>query len=94
MVFTVFAIAYLNAPMDTGVQVHMSLDKSTSDMMSELNSGYKIHADNWLDRVRLDRALYGCVESAALWYKNLSETLASIGYAKYEYETCVFNKCH
>ena len=42
--------------------------------------------------VRLDIALYGCVESAALWYHNLSAALKDAGYIKNEYEICVYNK--
>ena len=29
--------------------------------------------------VKLDKALYGCVESAALWYENLRASLAGLG---------------
>ena len=42
--------------------------------------------------MRLDKALYGCVESAALWYENLRESLHSLGYTPNKYDICVFNK--
>ena len=32
--------------------------------------------------VRLDKALYGCVESAKLWYDELCGTLLDLGYAR------------
>ena len=96
VVFTVFIIAahegrnaavvdiggaYLNAYMNTGIEVHMRLDKIMSGMMIKLCEDYKKYADNrGCIVVRLDRALYGCVESAALWYENLSATLLTLGY--------------
>lgn len=40
----------------------------------------------------LKRALYGCVESAALWYENLSHTMTGLGYVRNEYDICVFNR--
>jgi Reverse transcriptase (RNA-dependent DNA polymerase) len=36
--------------------------------------------------VELDQALYGCIESAPLWYKELSTFLASIGFTPNPYE--------
>jgi hypothetical protein len=40
----------------------------------------------------LQKALYGCIESAALWHDNLSETMRELGYVKNKHEGCVFNK--
>eukprot|EP01041_Mallomonas_annulata_P011550 gene11550-24161_t len=42
--------------------------------------------------VRLARALYGLIESAKLWYEELSSTLASSGFIPNEYDPCVLNK--
>jgi hypothetical protein len=36
--------------------------------------------------------LYGCVESAKLWYDDLKETLDKIGYKVNKVDECVFNK--
>jgi Reverse transcriptase (RNA-dependent DNA polymerase) len=36
--------------------------------------------------------LYGCVESAALWYDNLSQSMENLGYKSNKYEPCVFNR--
>jgi hypothetical protein len=42
--------------------------------------------------VVLDKALYGCVESARLWYEHfLSGVLSSLGYIKSSYDDCLFN---
>jgi hypothetical protein len=42
--------------------------------------------------VQLDKALYGCVEAAVLWYTNLCATLVGMGIAPSPYDPCVFNK--
>ena len=85
--------AYLNADMDTGFIVYMRLDGTMSKMMMRLDPGYEQFTDNkGCIVVRLDKALYSCVESAALWYENLSNTLRGMGYAKNEYVACVYNK--
>ena len=42
--------------------------------------------------MELDKALYGCVEAAALWHQDLSKTLVNFGYARNPYDICVFNK--
>ena len=85
--------AYLNADMNTGVDVYMRLDRTMSKMMMKLDDSYAKFAD---DRgsivVKLDKALYGCVKSAALWYEHLSATLNSLGYERNVYELCVYDK--
>ena len=42
--------------------------------------------------VRLDRALYRCVQSAKLWYDTLRTYLESIGFAVNPVDQCVFNR--
>jgi len=42
--------------------------------------------------VKLEKALYGCVESAKLWYDHLSGTLLKMGFVKNSLDPCVFNK--
>ena len=42
--------------------------------------------------VRLTRALYGCIESAKLWYREISSALQSLGYVPNPKDICVFNK--
>ena len=41
--------------------------------------------------VKLRKALYGCIESAKLWYNNISETIKNIGFNTNPYDACVFN---
>jgi hypothetical protein len=41
--------------------------------------------------VKLDKALYGCIESAKLWYDDLSSFLLEIGFKKSENDECIFH---
>lgn len=51
-----------------------------------------VHAGKKKIYLRLDKALYGCVQSARLFYEHLSKTLEDRGFAKNEYDPCVFNR--
>jgi hypothetical protein len=85
--------AYLNAPMNTGIIVHMRLDPVMTKILNELSSDYSHYTDeNRCVVVALDKALYGCVESAALWYNHISRTLTDDGYVPNPHDPCVFNK--
>ena len=41
--------------------------------------------------VQLDKALYGCVQSALLWYELYSSTLTDMGFELNPYDLCVAN---
>ena len=41
--------------------------------------------------VQLDRALYGCVQSALLWYELYVNTLKDLGFILNPYDLCVAN---
>ena len=85
--------AFLNAEMKTGVDVHMRLDRTMSDLMVRIAPEYGVYRDHkGCIIVQLDRALYGCVESAALWYDSLRETMEQLGYKRNPYDICVFNR--
>ena len=58
--------AFLNADMDTGPAVHMRLDRNMSNIMIKLAPHYARYTDyNGCIVMKLDKQLYGCVESAA-----------------------------
>lgn len=63
--------AFLNASMETGGQVHMRLDKTMPHVLTD-NLPYVDKTESLA--VRLDKALYGCVELDALWHEHLSQT--------------------
>lgn len=84
--------AYLNADMDTGVTVHMILDKTMSSMLIKIDPKYGKYTDpKGRITVRLDKALYGCVGSASVWNKNLRATLTTFGYERNALDACIFN---
>ena len=90
-----FPGAFLNAamPEDDSKTVFVKLNKFESMVLLNIDPSY----DKFIDKkghitVRLRRALYGCVESARLWYEKLSTDLAQIGYVKNPVDMCVFNR--
>ena len=84
---------FLNADMDTGLAVHMRLDGTMSNIMTKFAHHYSRFTDHkGCIVVKLNKALYGCVESAALWYENLRASLSDLGYSRNTHDICVFNK--
>jgi virulence-associated protein VapD len=89
--------AYLNANMHTtGNEVYMRLDGTSLDVLCEIDEDYKQYVIKY-DKgdyivVNLDKALYGCVESAKLWYDDLKQTLNKAGFIANTIDGCVFNK--
>ena len=88
--------AYLNAnmPMDKPHKIlHMYNDKNVADAIIKQDKSFapfKRHNGGLV--VRLDKALYGCIESAKLWYDEIAETLRSLGFTANPRDICVFNK--
>ena len=85
--------AYLNAKMRdviimriTGreVDLFVELDPSLAEFVTYEN-GVKVLY------VQLDKALYGCVQSALLWYELYSSTLIDMGFELNPYDMCVAN---
>jgi predicted lactoylglutathione lyase len=95
---TVIAIdiggAFLNADMEpTGVEVHMRLDSIMTRMLVQLDPSYKKFVErDGTAVVKLDKALYGCVEASALWYNDIRSKLLADGFVENPYDPCVFNK--
>jgi hypothetical protein len=86
--------AFLNADISpTGVLVHMRLDPLMTVMVTELDPKYRdyVEADGSVV-VQLDKALYGCVEAAALWYDDLTGKLKAGGFEANAYDSCVLNR--
>ena len=78
--------AYLNATMK-GPPVHMSLNAEVSSILCDLAPEYKqfLRHDGKII-VHLKKALYGCVQSAVLWYEELQGTLKGFGFIE---EACL-----
>ena len=71
------------------------------DIMCEVNPDFREHVIYENDKknrpvkclyVRVLRALYGCIESALLWYELYSLTLTKMGFKINPYDRCVANK--
>ena len=84
--------AYLNARME-GPPVEMMLSPEVSEILCTIDSKYRryIRKDGKI-AVRLKKALYGCVQSAVLWYRELSSTLEQLGFQKNPYDICSFTR--
>ena len=74
--------AYLNADMPSdGKPVVMILDNIMSDLLIKVCKRYSTYRrSDGKVVVKLSKALYGCVESAKLWYLNINNYLKSIGF--------------
>ena len=86
--------AFLHADMKaTGVIVHVQLDKVMTQFLVELDPTYaEFVRDDGTCVVELDKALYGTIEAAKLWYDNISAHLISDGFVRNPYDPCVFNR--
>jgi Reverse transcriptase (RNA-dependent DNA polymerase) len=85
--------AFLNAKMQKSVPVYMRLDKIMSEYLVRINPKYNVFRQrNRTITVLLIKALYGCVESASLWYQNLGQSLKGLGYIRNEVDICVYNR--
>ena len=83
--------AYLNASMGDN-ETLMRLDPILSDILMELDTSYKQFTDERGEIVvRLDKALYGCIQSAKLWYDHLKSSLVGSGFKINPSDICVFN---
>ena len=89
------AQAYLNAPTPEEHEVHMTLDELTTQILCEIDPSYKKFLPKSGKQevtVKLDEALYGCVQSARLWRNALSKRLKTIGFEPNPVDQCVFNR--
>jgi len=83
--------AYLEAYMNG--EVYIEIDKNTSQIFAGCDSALRKYIrPSGTIVARLNKALYGCVQSARAWYQHLSGILTDIGFAKNDYDPCVFNK--
>ena len=91
--FTDIKGAYLNARMKD--DVHMKIIGREVELFCEIepNLTQYITIENGKKvlYVKLDKALYGCVQSALLWYELYSETLQGMGFELNPYDLCVAN---
>jgi hypothetical protein len=81
--------AYLNAMMEK--EVIMKIEKALAKLLVKMFPGkYTLDSDGCI-YVELQRALYGCLESAKLWYDEICGTLTGMGFVANPKDPCVFN---
>ena len=84
--------AFLHASPKEANPIYVVLDKVMSKIMIDIDPTYTKYANNNGEIiVKLTKALYGCVESALLWYNHISDTMENIGFKKNVVDPCVFN---
>jgi hypothetical protein len=87
--------AYLHAEMPKDKRILMVLRGEFVDIMCLVNPEYKkyikmIHGKKVI-YLHVLRAIYGCIESALLWYELFSSTLQGMGFEINPYDRCVAN---
>ena len=71
----------------------MRLDKFLTSVLVRIDPSYQKYVrKDGTCIVRLKRALYGCIESAKMWYDKLSSDLRQLDYAVNKHDICVFNR--
>ena len=82
--------------MPEGKLVLMRLVGNFVDIMCDVNPEHKkiVRYERGVKvlYVRVLRAIYGCLESALLWYNLYSSTLVNLGFELNPYDLCVANK--
>ena len=81
--------AYLNADMKS--DVHMLLEPTIARILCELEPKFsEFRRRDGSMPVKLKKALYGCKESAQLWYQTLSSYLVELGFLRSDSDRCLF----
>lgn len=88
--------AYLQAEMPQEKNLLMKFRDEFVGIMCEVNPEYKkyVIVENGKEvlYVKILRAIYGCIESALLWYELYVKTLKGMGFVLNPYDRCVANK--
>ena len=88
--------AYLQAEMPREKKLLMKFRNEFVDIMCEVNPEYEQYVIKENGKkvlyVKILRAIYGCIESALLWYELYAKTLKGMGFKLNPYDRCVANK--
>jgi hypothetical protein len=72
-------------------EVLMKIEPKLARLLVEIDpKSYALEEDGSII-VKLNKALYGCLESAKLWYDDLSKTLKEMGFVENRKDPCVLN---
>jgi len=84
--------AFLKAKVPDGLELIVRMDEELAKAFSELNSEFKLDKDGAL-YLQCDKALYGHIEAAHLFYDELDNSLTNkIGFVQNSYDPCVYDK--
>ena len=88
--------AYLQTPMPKDKNILMVIRGQFVDILCDVNPKYREHVRMINGKkvlyVKVLRAIYGCIESAMLWYNLYSSTLKQMGFILNPYDRCTANK--
>ena len=85
--------AYLECDLPEDDEVIMLIDSKLVSFLREIDpSVEQFRNEKGEVFVKLNKALYGCVQSSLLWYNKLVGVLEAAGFKANDYDACVFNK--
>ena len=88
--------AYLQADMPEEKNMHLKFSGEAVDIMCKVNQEYLKHVRMENGKkvlyTKILKAVYGCIESALLWYKMYVDTLSKMGFKLNKVDRCVANK--
>jgi hypothetical protein len=85
--------AYLECDMTGEVEVIMKLDPLLTKILHEVDESVKgMEDEHGVTYVKLNKALYGTIQAAVLWYNKLKAVLVADNYTANPYDPCLFNK--
>jgi hypothetical protein len=84
--------AYLNAELEPGKEILMRINSLEAAILVNIDSRFEIGLlANGDCVVKLNKALYGLVESALLWHKHITKTLNDLGFIQNPHDQCIYN---
>lgn len=84
--------AFLKAKVPENMELIVKMDGGLAETFSELNPEFELDANGML-YLQCDKALYGHIEAARLFYDELDNSLTNkMGFVQNKYDPCVYNK--
>jgi histone deacetylase 1/2 len=85
--------AYLNAVLDENDEIFMEISREIAEILFEsMPELVEYRTEDGKLIVKIEKALYGLVQSAALWFATLTKFLKSLGFVANEIDPCVMSK--